>query len=50
MSANCGILHYCMNSEVVHLTSPNATGPYAYADTGMMHSDLSIAAHSDLSI
>jgi hypothetical protein len=35
MSANCGILHYCMNSEVVHLTSTNASGPYTHADTAL---------------
>ena len=29
ISNNCGILHYCINSEVIHLTSPNATGPFA---------------------
>jgi hypothetical protein len=28
MSNNCGIEHYCVNSRVIHLTSPNATGPY----------------------
>ena len=25
----------CMNSEVVHLTSPNSSGPYIYADTAL---------------
>ena len=35
MSANCGILHYCMNSEVIHLTSPNATGPFSYVETAL---------------
>lgn len=29
MSNQCGILHYCVNSRVIHLTSPNATGPYS---------------------
>lgn len=29
MSNNCGILHYCVNSRVIHLTAPNATGPFA---------------------
>ena len=28
MSNLCGILHYCVNSRVIHLVSPNATGPY----------------------
>ena len=28
ISNNCGILHYCTNSQVIHLTSPNATGPF----------------------
>jgi hypothetical protein len=28
ISNQCGILHYCSNSRVIHLTSPNATGPY----------------------
>lgn len=35
MSSNCGILHYCMNSEVIHLTSPNATGPFVYRETAL---------------
>jgi len=33
ISNNCGILHYCSNSQVIHLTSPNATGPYTLIDT-----------------
>lgn len=28
MSNQCGILHYCVSSRVIHLTSPSATGPY----------------------
>lgn len=28
LSNQCGILHYTVNSRVIHLTSPNATGPY----------------------
>eukprot|EP00051_Salpingoeca_urceolata_P033015 m.499421 g.499421 ORF g.499421 m.499421 type:complete len:559 (-) comp57271_c0_seq1:53-1729(-) len=29
MTNHCGILHYCINSQVIHLTAPNATGPFA---------------------
>jgi hypothetical protein len=28
----CGIMHYCMNSRVIHLTSPNATGPFGHRE------------------
>ena len=35
ISNNCGILHYCINSEVVHLTSPNATGPFALQEVAL---------------
>jgi hypothetical protein len=35
ISNNCGILHYCINSEVIHLTSANATGPYVLREVAL---------------
>ena len=35
ISENCGILHYCINSRVIHLTSPNATGPYTRREVAL---------------
>eukprot|EP01052_Picozoa_sp_SAG31_P008190 SAG31_NODE_407_length_16049_cov_46.312915_14_plen_422_part_00 len=35
ISNNCGILHYCINSEVIHLTAPNATGPFVLQEVAL---------------
>ena len=31
----CALWQYCMNSEVIHLTAANASGPYTFADTAL---------------
>ena len=33
MRNGCGLTHSDLNSEIIHLTSPNATGPYTIAAT-----------------
>ena len=32
---NCGILHYTSNSQIVHLTSTDALGPYKFSDIAL---------------
>lgn len=35
ITLNCGILHYCSNSRVIHLIAKNASGPFARHDVAL---------------
>ena len=35
MTNDCGILHYCSNSQVIHLTSIDPLGPYSLRDVAL---------------